>query len=853
MHICRYNLCVALLLSSCVATHEPLAQNSVTISFACARMDRSVYQTAADAFHSLNPDIQVRIVAAEDIAGRTSAASTQPVAVARAVYEVLGTLAAGVDSFVASDIAVEGGDAWLLDLTPFISAGNGPSEEDFLKGLWQRFEWQSGMWGLPASVDPTVIYYRSDIFQRADLRQPALNWTWDQLLHAAEQLSASAALETTKLFGLADPGYQGVRSFIPAHGGTLVNIAETTPRPALNAPATVAAIQAYINLAVQQKVMLLPHPGSVYSLLQSQQAAMVIGNASDWWDLGALRQHLRIAAVPQGGPVVLNGYYISAKAAYPAAAWRWLQFINGRVAPADGLPAHAELWASSSQVTEAGEATANTLRFAVEHGLSPIRPAATATLLDFALERTFAGQALESALDEAQKQALEIIALPVTLPATTTNQLAPVAEAVEQITFLSSAVQPSYLALIKAFQENHSDIEIKLVYEFEMRDIPSGDTQYWTLDEIAAKSHADCFFWPIIQKDPEWKAVLDLEPFIEAEARAIQEDYYPWALEPLYYQGKLHGLPGRATALTVYYNHTLFDTLGLVQPQPNWTWTDLFATAQKLAGSDQDGQRFGFAIGSRPIELLTVIGAEDVFAATIRRDEGQPVSLQFAIPEIVNRVGLLADRVKHGVIPAPTDPKIAGQAGISQLIASGRVGMRLGHGAPPLTPFFVEHVSVAPWPTGGSCISPMLDGAYYIAAKTQHAQSCWQWLNFLSTRLPADMDGLSPSRSSVIREALRSQVGAQTQQRLQAALECDEAHSDFQDIPGLPYSHLGYFWLEDALQRIIWNQTELETALNQAQNHANSYLACLRARPDPADWPSAVECVKQIGLPGVFP
>ena len=817
-------------------------------------MDRSVYQTAADAFHSLNPDIQVRIVAIEDIASQPSPASAQPVAVARAVYEVVGKLAAGADSFIASDIAVEGGDAWLLDLTPFISADNGPAEDDFLRGLWRRFEWQSGMWGLPASVDPTVIYYRSDLFQRAGLQPPALNWNWTQLLQAAEQLSASAAADASELFGLADPGYQGARSFIPAHGGALVNIAETIPRPALNAPATVAALQTYLDLAVQRSVMLPPSSSSVYSLLQNQQTAMVIDNASHWRELAALRQHLQIAPVPQGGPVALNGYYISAKTTYPAAAWRWLQFINGRVAPTNGLPAHAELWASSNQVAEAGEATANTLRFAVEHALPTIRPAATATLLDFALERTFAGQALESALDEAQKQALEITALPVNLPATTANQLAPVAEAVEQITFLSAAVQPSYLELIKAFHENRPDIEIKLVYEFEMRDTPSDNTQpqYWTLDEIAAKSHADCFFWPIIQKDPEWKAVLDLEPFIEAEARAIQEDYYPWALEPLYYQGRLHGLPGRATVLTVYYNHTLFDSLGLVQPQPNWTWTDLFATAQKLAGSDQDGQRFGFAIGSRSIELLTVIGAEDVSAATIWRDEGQPVSLQFAIPEIVNRVGLLAEMVKDGIIPAPTDRKIAGQAGISQLIVSGRVGMWLGHSAPPLTPFFVEHVSVAPWPTGGSCMSPMLDGAYYIAANSQHAQSCWQWLNFLSTRLPADMDGLSPSRSSAIREALRSQVGAQTQQRFQAALECDEAHSDFQDIPGLLYSHLAYFWLEDALQRIIWNQTELETALNQAQNHANSYLACLRARPDLADWPSAVECVKQIGLPGVL-
>ncbi len=850
MHICRYNLCVALLLSSCVATHEPLAQNSVTISFACARVDRSVYQTAADAFHSLNPDIQVRIVAIEDIAGQPSLASAQPVAVARAIYEVVGKLVAGADSFVASDIAVEGGDAWLLDLTPFISADNGPSEGDFLRGLWQRFEWQGGMWGLPASADPTVIYYRSDLFQRAGLQPPALNWNWTQLLQAAEQLSAAAA--APELFGLADPGYQGVRSFIPAHGGTLVNIAETTPRPALNAPATVAAIQAYINLAVQQKVMLLPHPGSVYSLLQSQQAAMVIGNASDWWDLGALRQHLRIAAVPQGGPVVLNGYYISAKAAYPAAAWRWLQFINGRVAPADGLPAHAELWASSSQVTEAGEATANTLRFAVEHGLSPIRPAATATLLDIALARAFAGQELGSVLDEAQKQALEITVLPVILPARMTNALAPTAETVEQITFLSSAVQPSYLELIKAFQENRPDIEIALIYEFELRDTPSGDTQYWTLDEIAAKSRADCFFWPIIQKDSEWEAVLDLTPFIDAEAREIQEDYYPWALEPLRYQGRLYGLPGRATMLTVYYNHTLFDTLGLAQPQPNWTWTDLFATAQKLAGTDQDGQRFGLAINSQLIELLTAIGAEDVYAATLMPAAGQPVLLQFDVPEIVNAVGLLAVLVKNGVILGPTGRNSTGQDNVRQLISSKRVGMWLDYGSPLLTPFLVDHVSIAPWPTGGRCATPMLDGAYYIAATSQHAQSCWQWLSFLGMHPPPDMDGLPPRRSPMIWEAWRAQAGTQAQV-FRAALECDEAQLRSQDITGLPYSHLAYLWLEDALQDIVWNQAERTMALHRAQDNANSYLTCLRARPDLANWQSAVECMKQVGLPGVFP
>jgi len=160
-----------------------------------------------------------------------------------------------------------------------------------------------------------------------------------------------------------------------------------------------------------------------------------------------------------------------------------------------------------------------------------------------------------------------------------------------------------------------------------------------------------------------------------------------------------------------------------------------------------------------------------------------------------------------------------------------------------------EPASVAPWPADGLCVAPQLVRAYYIAADTSRAESCWQWLRFLIDHTPQVGDGVPPRRSLLTSDTFREQVGTERQAVYLEAIACENPVPSFSDLEGQPYSRIAYFWLEDAIREILFQRGHAQAALSQAQEKAESYLICLRQRADPEDRDSALACVEQVGAP----
>jgi len=821
---------LAVSLSACV-TRGSAPGESITLTFVCPRNDLSVYQAAAETFHQANPSIDIRLVPLEEIVSFPLEDETDTLGPVR-------QLVSHTDAFIWSTDAVEGGPAGLvLDLVPFMEADGKPVGADFLPGLPAHFQWQGGTWGLPAGVDPLFVLYDPAAFESAGLEPPSPGWTWDDLFNAARQLTQREG-ERVVRYGFADCGLGSIRSAVEAFGGQLMDDSAESPIPMLDDPHTVAAVQRYADLALVQRVMVNPARERLdsFAVVRGGKVAMSVSLAR-LWD-GERDEELRVVPLPDRSPVWLSGYFISAGTAHPEAAWRWLCFLSREVAPPNRLPARRSLIPDSAYAAAVGEKALKVFRYAAEHALPPLHPVAVEVLLRQAVERVLAGEEeVEDALTEAQEQALSLSTSRVTEPFTVSSPAPPEAT-METITFLltSRHQEDAYVALAKAFHEVHPDIKVIVRVAGVDYPLPSAEK----LAEKLKASGADCFQFSLpVSTVPELRqAVLNLQPFIDTDPSLPLDDYLPWVLERVRYGGDLWGLPAGVGVYVLWYNRTLFDEAGLPYPEDDWSWDDVFLTASRLAGGEEDSRHYGFLIWP------TANGAfllEAVSGPLVDESPSSP-TFRFDAPEVVAAARQLANLVQDEVVPTP---ELEYSQDLFALIYANRVGMWVEPSNEFKNPDFDLHP--VPLPQSNQCRGFWLSSAYYIAADTPHAKACWEWLRFLSESIP-DTGVLPPRHSLLTSDAFGEQVGADAQAAYLEALEC-KGRVTFQLESLPPYSDHVYTWLEQALGEILWQGADAQTALSQVQQKAEAYLDCLRQRPDLEDLASADACFQKVDAP----
>ncbi|MDY7078423.1 MAG: extracellular solute-binding protein [Chloroflexota bacterium] len=816
-------------LSACTSWESEPGE-PITLTFACQRSEINVYQDAAETFHQANPSIEIRVIPLDGMI-------SFPLEDEMDTLGPVRQLASHTDAFIWTTDAVEGGlPGLVLDLSSFIEANGEPSEADFLSGLPAHFQWQGGTWGLPAGVEPLVVLYNPVAFEAAGLVPPAPGWAWDDLFDAGQQLMQREGEQVVR-YGLADFGLGSVRSAVEAQGGRLVDDSADPPVPTLDDPRTVAAVEWYTDL-VTQGVMANPASERVadaFDVVRRGEVAMSVNPAQLWVD-GARDDELAVVPLPGRSPVWLYGYFVSAGTAHPEAAWRWLQFLSREIAPPDRLPARRSLISNSVYSTAAGKEALETLRYAAAHALPSVHPAAVEVLLRQTVERVFEGEEAENALAKAQEQALALptpgVAEPFAVPSP-----APAEAAMETITFVTFLYQ-EYTALAQAFHEAHPDIKV-IVREADDFDYPGGPPA-----EMLEASGADCFrSTGVALMTPEIRqAVLNLQPFVDADSAFPLDDYLPWALERARYDGDLWRLPAGVSVDVLWYNHTLLDEASLPYPEGDWSWDDVFLTARRLTGGEEGDQRYGFIIWPDiyGLSLLEAIGGSLVDESAVLP------TFRFDAPEVVAAARQLAELVRDEGAPMPRGAEERDGQDLFDLIWGDRVGMWI---APARGFDNQDDFYPAPLPQPGRCLGFRSSSAYYIAADTPHAEACWEWLRFLSERIP-NTEHLPPRRSLLTSDAFRKQVGADIQGVYLEALECEEGGwlRGLESLP--PYSSRAvYTWLEQALGEILWHGADAQAALSQAQRKAEAYLDCLRQRPDSENEASAEACFQQVDAP----
>lgn len=205
---------------------------------------------------------------------------------------------------------------------------------------------------LTKDYSPLAIYYNKDLFDKAGVPYPKDGWTWDDFQNAAVKLTTGSGANAQ--YGVALPGNwtRAVEAFIFQNGGDPTSPDGTKATGYLNSPASVEAIQYYVDLYNKYKVS--PSAADMSTtfkgvdLFQTGKVAMTLtgiwpesGYASDpklrFGVVGLPQKKQRANAICWSG----LGLYKGSK--NPDQAWLFLRYIGGQTGQLtfakNGLPA----------------------------------------------------------------------------------------------------------------------------------------------------------------------------------------------------------------------------------------------------------------------------------------------------------------------------------------------------------------------------------------------------------------------------------------------------------------------------------------------------------------------------------
>lgn len=825
-------------------TDPAIAAGPITIGFAAPEFERASYEPLIAAFNQQNPDVQVQFVALEE----------GPI---QSIDQITRQAVTAADTAAAFFLRPEDIAAGLVrDLAPLIEADPSFGRDDFYPSALAP---SGSVYLLPRALRLDLLSYNRDLWAKRGLPPPSPSWSWSDLLAAAEQLTERRG-DTVEVYGLADPS-----GGLSALGGLLTEAgieraALTGGQARLDQPAVVAALERVAALAKSGAIYsdAQPQPGDFLKQIADQRVAMwfgapvIIGP-----DVPKPAFATGMAVLPPTGGDRFGGaegYIMSSGTQHPEAAWRWLAFLSrqevrrpfveaGSLTSVPARRSLAELGGSLSQL-DADTAAAVQATLARPQA-APISFNAADQLVADALRQALAAvtagdRSAAQALADAQAQLSQQLASALATPSPTPDA-APVVVATPAhvqaapgaitITFNVPLFQASQLRkLAQEFNQQHPELFVQI----NSKEL-DGRISLGTM-----ASGADCFSWPDPAAASEISGTLDLQPLADADAAFDMGDYPPALLAPFRRGTGLYGLPHQVQLQALTYNQNAFDTAGLAYPNASWSADDFLNAAQQLTNADASDKRYGYAaLGEQTGNLLFFLA---LLGAQPTRD-GEP---HFADPQVEQAlrryVDLLRNTSPHTRIQGYTRSlEFGGEA--FELIEQGRIGMWFDLpggiqivrvGGPAERPSFTR--AIAPPPGAGQASAASIQATgLYIAAGTQQAQSCWEWLKFLSGDL-STLGGNFPARRSLAESDAflkGAPIGAaEVYAAYRPALDRAEA-APRERAP------IDLYWLFRAADRALQGE-DLGRELDDAQAHASDYLACVRAGAQPGD------CAKQV-------
>jgi multiple sugar transport system permease protein len=197
----------------------------------------------------------------------------------------------------------------LLDLQPFLASLN-VNLGDYFPNVLDIFSKGESLYALPKDFTPLVMYYNKTLFEAARLSYPANDWTWDDYLRLAQQLTKDEDGDgRPDQFGTVFSNYFYLwQPWVWMAAGDIFDSTGVSAAGYFDAPATERALQFLIDLRTRHRVapddVALKTGAGATGMFLSGKIAMI---SSGHWSLPAFKKYiargdLKIGTVPLPRP-----------------------------------------------------------------------------------------------------------------------------------------------------------------------------------------------------------------------------------------------------------------------------------------------------------------------------------------------------------------------------------------------------------------------------------------------------------------------------------------------------------------------------------------------------------------------
>lgn len=226
----------------------------------------------------------------------------------------------------------------LEDLTPFAEADQEFAGADFFPTIIDRFTVNSHLYAVPRDVAPfACVFYNKNLFDKAGIPYPSDDWTWEDLLRTAKELTKKDENGRITQYGFYGWAWQ---NFIYGNGGSLVDDVHNPKRTILDDPKSIEGLQFYSDLINVYQVM--PTPVALANLGMGVDLMFASGRLamflSGIWETPGLRRYdfkWDVAMFPKNKEGVRafgsggSGYAILKSSRHKKEAWEVIKALTG--------------------------------------------------------------------------------------------------------------------------------------------------------------------------------------------------------------------------------------------------------------------------------------------------------------------------------------------------------------------------------------------------------------------------------------------------------------------------------------------------------------------------------------------
>ncbi|MGI6611027.1 MAG: ABC transporter substrate-binding protein [Limnochordia bacterium] len=279
------------------------------------------------------------------------------------------------------------------------------------------------------------------------------------------------------------------------------------------------------------------------------------------------------------------------------------------------------------------------------------------------------------------------------------------------------------LKVLSRFEEKHPNISVEPRYSV------FGTYHEKLLVEMTSGLAADV----ILVSPAYFPQFVDHNVFMDLTDLAKRDlkmnDYFPTA--PVYYEGRLYGLPHILDVEMMYFNQDLFEAAGVDLPHESWTWDEDFLPAvRKLTRKNGEGAVTQFGAFRNAGSIYTLWSA-----MTARGGGFYDVAQKKVLvnqPESIETLRFFHSLAHvYGAAAAPGIPTAGGGNWTNGTVATN-IGWNSGIGYNHARNLpFEWHASVMPGWSGGKRVTESHATAFMINASTKKVETAWTLAKYL--------------------------------------------------------------------------------------------------------------------------